>query len=77
VGFDTPDSFFTYTFTTRLERALSRRMGVFAQYGYYKYQVPQNSTQLPLFSMFSRNIVTGGLTFWAPIISDSRVRTPE
>jgi hypothetical protein len=77
VGFDTSGSFYTYTFTTRLERALSRRMGVFAQYDYYKYQVPQNSTQLPLFSMFARNMVTGGLTFWAPLISDSRVRAPE
>jgi hypothetical protein len=72
VGFYTSEYFSTYVATTRLEIALARRVGVSTQYAYYRYRVPESSTSLALFDRLSQQTVTAGLTFWVPVINDSR-----
>jgi hypothetical protein len=73
VGFGTgSDSFDALTGTSRLEVGLTRSMGIYGQYAYYRYQVPRGSAVFPILHQQSRQTVTAGLTFWAPAMRDRR-----
>lgn len=75
VGFGTANTFSTYSGATRLELALTRRLGVYGQYAYYRYRVPAGSTAAELVPRFARQAATAGLTLWVPIVNE--VRTPR
>jgi hypothetical protein len=68
IGFNGSESFTVYTVSSTLDLALTRALGLFVQYGYYRYRVPPGSTDLPLALLFSRHSATVGLTAWLPLI---------
>jgi hypothetical protein len=75
VGFDDSSAFTSYGGSTRLEMAVSRRLGLFGSYGYYGYRVPANSnTLLTQFPKSARQSVSVGLSIWMPIINTARPR---
>jgi hypothetical protein len=61
-----------YDAGARITRALTRNLGVFGDYTYYRYDVPAGSTVFTFLPKFSRQSVSFGLTVWAPIINDTR-----
>jgi hypothetical protein len=74
VGF-TSESRTRYSTTNaggRLTTSLTRLLGVFGDYTYYRYDVPQGATVFTSLSTFSRQSVSGGLTVWLPLINDRR-----
>lgn len=75
VGFDTGESFSNYSGVTRLSIGLTRKTGLFAQYGYYDYEVSPASTIVGLLPALSRQQVSVGLSIWLPIYS--HVREPR
>jgi hypothetical protein len=56
----------------RVTRALTRYLGVFGDYTYYRYEVPSGATVFTFLPKFSRQSVSAGLTLWAPLINDAR-----
>ncbi len=52
--------------------AVTRRIGIFTDYSFYRYEVPAGSTVFTVLPKFSRQSVTAGLTLWVPLISDKR-----
>ena len=72
VGFDSDDTFRTYTGTTRLEVGIARPFGVYGQYTYYYYNVPPGSGSAQIVPQFARQAASVGLMVWLPIISDMR-----
>ena len=73
VGFESEASRFdTYDVGGRVTRALTRHLGIFGDYTYYRYQVPAGATVFTFLPKFSRQSVSVGLTLWAPIINDAR-----
>jgi hypothetical protein len=60
----------------RLARALTRRLGIFGDYTYYRYRVPPNSTVFEFLPKFSRHSVSVGLNVWVPLINDTRTPNP-
>jgi hypothetical protein len=54
--------------------ALSRRLGGFAQYSYYKSRLPPGSSPLLVLTNFDRQSVTVGLTLYQPIYNTQRTR---
>lgn len=75
LAFSDATRFSTYSGSSRLELALSRRVGLYGQYAYYRYELPVNASGLSFLPRFSRQTVTAGLTLWVPIIND--VRSPR
>jgi hypothetical protein len=70
VGFSSPsDVFLTYTATSKLDLAMTRSLGLYTQYAYYWYQVPNGSSALPLLPTFGRQSLTAGFSVWVPIIN--------
>jgi len=78
IGFngDTSSRFNSYYGGGRLTTALTRKLAVFGDYAYYRYQVPAGSTIFLFLPKFSRQTVSVGLSVWAPIINDTRPPTP-
>jgi hypothetical protein len=78
-GFDeTPGRFTTATATTRLNLAVSRHIGVFADYSLYFFKLPPQSTGLAGVGQMNRQTITLGMTAWLPIINHMRApRDPE
>lgn len=73
VGFASEASRFdTFDAGGRVTRALTRHLGIFGDYSYYRYEVPAGSTVFTFLPKFSRQTVSAGLTLWAPIINDAR-----
>ena len=56
----------------RITRALTRHLGIFGNYTFYRYAVPAEATTFTFIPKFSRQSFTAGLTLWAPIINDAR-----
>jgi hypothetical protein len=75
VGFNAVEHFTTYSASSGLTYGLFRSVGVYGQYNYYRYQIPQGSTTLNLLSHFGRQAVSVGLTLWVPIINNGRARS--
>jgi len=75
VGFDNPDDFTTYTGSSRLAMALTRRLGIHAEYTYYRYELPVGSSTVVLLPRLSRQAVSAGFSVYAPIFT--RMRTPR
>jgi hypothetical protein len=50
--------------------AVNRRIGLFTDYSFYRYEVPAGSTVFTSLQKFSRQSVTAGLTLWVPLISE-------
>jgi hypothetical protein len=73
IGFDS-DSRRVHVFDAggRITRALTRHLGIFGSYTYYRYEVPAGATVFTFLPKFSRQSISGGLTLWAPIIDDRR-----
>jgi len=74
IGFS--DQFYTSeTAFSSLNVGIAGPFGAYVQYGYYYYDVPVGSTRLDLGSRFGRQVVSGGLVAWVPIIGNKRGRT--
>ena len=72
------DPFVIAQFSSRLNFALTQRLGVFAQYAVYYHTLPATQTHFAMFGNVSRQAVTVGLNTWVPIINRMRVpRDPE
>jgi hypothetical protein len=68
VGFDGTNSFGVLSASSTLETAVTRVLGVFVQYSYYRYKAPIGTSAIPLLPLFSRHAATVGLSAWLPII---------
>jgi hypothetical protein len=55
--------------------ALTRNFGVFAQHGFYFYDLPAGASSLPTMQRMARQTVTVGGTVWLPVIN--RERSPS
>ena len=75
-GFDADaGEFKTYSGAARLAAGLTRHLGVYVQYSYYKYDIPSGASGLVVLPQLSRQAVTAGLSTWIPIFT--RVREPR
>jgi hypothetical protein len=74
IGFDefTSRRFDIYDVGGRVTRALTRNLGVFGDYTYYRYEVPSEATVFTFLPKFSRQSLSFGLTLWAPLVNDTR-----
>jgi hypothetical protein len=55
-----------------INMAVSRRLGLFTDYSFYRYEVPSGATVFASLTRFSRQSVTAGLSVWLPLISETR-----
>jgi hypothetical protein len=55
-----------------LNAAVTRRIGVFTDYSFYRNEIPTGSTVFATLPKFSRQSVTAGLSIWVPLISEKR-----
>jgi hypothetical protein len=74
VGFGS-SPFTSYSVTSRLDFALTRKLALYGQYAFYHYDVPPGSSTLDIVQRFSRHAVTAGLSVWVPLIND--VKPPK
>lgn len=73
IGFEsTSRRFDIYDVGGRVTRALTRNLGVFGDYTYYRYEVPSEATVFSFLPKFSRQSLSFGLTLWAPLVNDTR-----
>lgn len=75
VGFEGQDDFVSYTGTSRLSAGLTRHLGIYAEYAYYRYDLPPGSTSVLLLPQLSRQAISVGLSAYVPIFT--RVREPR
>ena len=75
VGFEGLGDFVSYTGTSRLSAALTRRLGLYAEYAYYHYDLPPGSTTILLLPQQSRQSVSVGFSAYVPLFT--RVREPR
>ncbi|MDP2390079.1 MAG: hypothetical protein Q8N52_07110, partial [Acidobacteriota bacterium] len=64
--------FVTYTGNSRLSAGLTRHLGIFAQYHYYRYNLPPGSSSVVLLPQMSRQGVSVGLSAFVPIFTRER-----
>lgn len=77
-GFDGDRRLLTSHATTRLNWAMTRHFGIYGQYGFYYYELPQGTAAVKLLPQLSRQSFTFGVTAWVPIINKVRMpRDPE
>jgi len=74
-GFDDDGRYVTAQTMSRLNWALTRRIGIYAQYALYHYKLPPTPTGFVLPNQLSRQAFAVGLNTWIPIIN--RVRAPR
>lgn len=70
-GSNTP-TFKSYNAGGGVQVAMTRYLGLFTDYSFYRYDVPAGSTVFTSLSRFSRHSITAGLSVWAPLIADKR-----
>jgi len=64
--------------STRLNWAVTRHFGLYGQYAFYYYDLPQGTAAVRLLPQLSRQSITAGVTTWVPIINKVRApRDPE
>ena len=68
IGFVGDKPFGVYSATSKIEYGITRSLGAFGQYTYYRYNVPLGSDAFELLPLFSRQAWMVGLTAWVPII---------
>ncbi len=71
IGFNGSD-FTSYSASSRFDFALTRSLGLYGQYAYYRYQIPAGSSDIDILSRLSRQTGTVGLSVWVPIINDAK-----
>jgi hypothetical protein len=69
IGFSGAGSLITYSATSSLNVAVTRKLGLYTQYSYYRYQAPVGSNDLILLAQFARQAVSAGLSIWVPILN--------
>ena len=75
IGFDSTASHYSaYNAGTGFNMAVTRRMSIYTDYSFYRYDVPGGSTVFTSLSQFSRQGVSAGLSLWAPLISERSTR---
>ena len=74
IGFDSNSStrYDVYSGGGRWTTAMTRHLGVFGDYSYYRYEVPAGATFFTFLPKFQRHSVSVGLSVWAPLINDTR-----
>jgi hypothetical protein len=72
VGFG-GSAYTSYSAGSRLTFGMTRRLGLYGQYGYYRYDMPPGASVFPLQPMFSRHGINIGFTLWTPLIDQVRV----
>jgi hypothetical protein len=73
IGFEsTSRRFDIYDVGGRVTRAVTRHLGIFGDYTYYRYAVPPGATVFAFLPKFSRQSFSVGLTVWTPLINDTR-----
>jgi hypothetical protein len=75
VGFNAADDFTSYTGTSRLSAGVTRHLGIYTEYSYYRYDLPLGSTSVLLLPQMSRQAISVGLSAFVPIFT--RVREPR
>jgi hypothetical protein len=75
IGFDGSDRLNTQSATARVSTGITTKTGVYAQYTYYRYDVPAGSTVVEMLPRLARQQLSIGITMWLPIYS--HVRTPR
>jgi hypothetical protein len=74
-GFDSPEKFLTAHFSSRFNYAMTPKLGVYAQYAVYHYQLPPTPMSVAVLGQVSRQAITFGINTWIPIVN--RVRAPR
>ncbi len=73
VAFYDSRKFISYTGGTRLTFAMTRYLGVFTQYYYYKFQNPPEATPFSIAPRMARQAVSIGIQTWVPIFDREKV----
>lgn len=73
VGFNDARKFISYTGDAKMTVALTRHLGVFTQYVYYRYQNPPDPETLFLLPRVARQAVSIGLQTWISIYHKDKV----
>jgi hypothetical protein len=63
------------TATTRLDVAITRRLGTYLQYSFYTYNLPTSTDSVLLWTNYRRNTAVVGFDLWIPIYE--QVRAPR
>ena len=73
-GFDdaTPGDFFTGSAATMLNVAMTPKLGLFAQAGFYRYDTPAGASTVAAVNRLSRRTFMFGLTTYLPLITRER-----
>ena len=75
-GVDASGRYTTSQAASRLSFALTRYIGLFGQYSFYRYDLPPNApSSMALINQMSRQSITAGVSLWAPVMQ--RVRTSQ
>ena len=78
LGFDDGGRYTTGHTQSRLNWAITRRLGLFAEYSIYYHQLPQAPTRFTLPDQLSRQAFAIGFNTWIPIVNKVRApRDPE
>jgi len=73
VGRTNGNQFISYTGNAALTFGVTRHLGVFGQYGYYRYQMPSDPLALVPVQHLSRQAVSIGVKTWISIIDKEQV----
>src|SRR5581483_9242273 len=74
LAFGGSEALMAYSGASRLTIAASRTLGVFVQYGYYRYDIPAGWAAVPLPARFGRQTAMAGLAAWVPIVKQEKTR---
>ena len=75
IGFESTSSHYnSYNAGTSMNMAVTRRVSIYTDYSFYRYDVPGGSTVFTSLSQFSRQAVSAGLSLWHPLISERSTR---
>ena len=69
IGFAGAGTLNTFNATSNLNFAMTRGLGVYTQYAYYRYEAPVGSNDLTQLPVFARQAVSAGFSIWVPILN--------
>jgi hypothetical protein len=61
--------------TTNLNIGITRHVGIYGRYGFYRHDAPADVLSLPAIGTLSRQTISAGITTWLPVFV--RERTPS